>query len=159
MNQNSTNGINIFKYNTSFYYQSTIIYLVVFVLYLIIRGEFVEDSFTLITRDPVLYFLALIVLISVGALLFNLFKNKHIEITENMIRFIDRFKTREYSFDEIIQVKFSRQRRAINAAGFKTVRIKTNTKKLAIMIRLSDYENQEELFTRIEQIKNEVENK
>ena len=158
MSENSTNGINIFKYNTSFYYQSTIIYLVVFVLYLIIRGEFVEDSFTLITRDPVLYFLALIVLISVAALVYNLFKDKHIEITEDTIRFIDRFKTREYNFDEIKQIKFSRQRRAINASGFKTVRIKTNTKKLPIMIRLSDYENQEELFKQIEQIKNRTEN-
>jgi len=45
------------KYNLSFYYKSTIIYFIVLILYGVIRGEFVEDSFTLITRDPILYFL------------------------------------------------------------------------------------------------------
>ena len=53
----------IFKYNLSFYYKSTIIYFIVLILYGVIRGEFVEDSFVLITRDPILYFLALILVI------------------------------------------------------------------------------------------------
>ena len=53
-----------FKYNMSFYYQSTIIYFIVFVIYVIIRGQFVDDSYTLVTKDPIIYVLGIIVLIS-----------------------------------------------------------------------------------------------
>ena len=45
----------------SFYYQSTIIYFIAFAIYLLIRGQFVESSYTLITRDPIIYLLAFIV--------------------------------------------------------------------------------------------------
>lgn len=69
----------IFKYNLSFYYKSTIIYFIVFILYGVIRGEFIEDSYTLITRDPILYFLAIILVISVAALVYNLIRNMYIE--------------------------------------------------------------------------------
>ncbi len=72
--------IRIFKYNMSFYYQSTIIYFIVFILYMVIRGEFVEDSFVLITKDPIIYLLGMIVIISLISLLQNLYKNKYMEI-------------------------------------------------------------------------------
>jgi hypothetical protein len=118
MNNQNGNGTTTFKYNVSFYYQSTIIYLVVFLLYLIIRGEFVEHSFTLVTKDPVLYLLAIIVLISVSALLYNLFKNKHLQITEDQISFIDRFKTRTIKIDQIKYIRFSKQRRDYKFKSF-----------------------------------------
>ena len=54
-----------FKYNMSFYYQSTIIYFVAFTIYLLIRGQFIESSYTLITHDPIIYLLAFIVVVSV----------------------------------------------------------------------------------------------
>ncbi|HEY6625499.1 MAG TPA: hypothetical protein VIZ21_00945, partial [Ignavibacteriaceae bacterium] len=86
----------IFKYNLSFYYKSTIIYFIVLILYGVIRGEFVEDSFTLITRDPILYFLAMILIVSVAALLYNIIRNMYIEISDEGIVFADRFGSKEY---------------------------------------------------------------
>jgi hypothetical protein len=156
---NNGNGINIFRYNTSFYYQSTIIYLIVFVLYLVIRGEFVEDSFTLVTRDPVLYLLAIIVLISVAALLYNSFKNKRIEFGENKISFVDRFRTKSFDFNQIKHIRFSKQRRTINSKAFKMIRIKVDSRIRPIIIRLSDYENQDELFAKFEELKAKTESK
>ena len=70
-----------FKYNMSFYYQSTIIYFVAFSIYLLIRGQFVESSYTLITRDPIIYLLAFIVVVSLVALFFNLYRNRYIEFS------------------------------------------------------------------------------
>jgi hypothetical protein len=157
MNHQNGNGINTFKYNTSFYYQSTIIYLIVFVLYLLIRGEFVEHSFTLVIKDPLLYLLAIIVLISVGTLLYNLIRNKHIEFTEDKILFVDRFKTRSFSFDQIKYIRFSRQRRTINSRAFKTVRIKVDARIRPIILRISDYENQDELIAKFEELKSKIE--
>jgi hypothetical protein len=143
----------------SFYYKSTIIYFVVFALYGVIRGEFVEDSFKLITRDPVLYFLAIIVIISVAALLYNLFRNMYIEINDEGISFVDRFGGKKISVDQIKRIRFSKQRRSVNSKTFRTARIKVNSKVRPVVIRFSDYENQDDLLKRIEEMKDIVESK
>jgi len=148
---------NIFKYNMSFYYKSTIIYFVVFILYGVIRGEFVENSFKLITKDPVLYFLAIIVLISVFALLYNLFRNMYIEITDDGISFADRFGTKKIKINQIKLIRFSKQRRAVNSKSFRTARLKVDSKIRPVIIRFADYENQDDLFNRIEELKNLIE--
>ena len=96
MAENSEKKKRIFKYNMSFYYQSTIIYFVVFGLYIIIRGEFVENSFKLITKDPIIYFFGMIVLISLVSLLYNLYKNKYMQITDEEISFFSRFKQKVF---------------------------------------------------------------
>ncbi len=150
---------NIFRYNMSFYYKSTIIYFVVFVLYGVIRGEFVEDSFTLITKDPVLYFIAIIVVISVAALLYNLVRNLYIEITDEGISFVDRFSTKKINISQIKRIKISRQLRTVNSKTFKTARLKVNSKIRPIIIRFSDFENQDELIKRLEELKLKIEQK
>jgi len=147
----------IFKYNLSFYYKSTIIYFIVLILYGVIRGEFVEDSFTLITRDPILYFLAIILIVSVAALLHNIIRNMYIEISDEGIVFADRFGSKEYKIDQIKKIKFSRQVRTSNSPAFRTVRIKVNSKVTPLLIRFSDFENQDELLLRLEELKSKIE--
>ncbi len=148
---------SIFKYNMAFYYKSTIIYFVVFMLYGVIRGEFVEDSFKLITKDPVLYFLAIIVIISVASLLYNLIRNMYIEITADSISFADRFTTKKINIDQIKRIRFSKPRRAVNSKSFRTARIKVNSKIRPVIIRFADFENQDELLSRIEELKSVIE--
>ena len=147
----------IFKYNLSFYYKSTIIYFIVFILYGVIRGEFIEDSYRLITRDPILYFLGIILVISVTSLVYNLIRNMYIEISEAGIVFADRFKSKAYKIDQIKKIKFSRQVRTSNSPAFRTARIKVNAKVRSVIIRFSDYENQDELLLRMEELKSKIE--
>lgn len=147
----------IFKYNMSFYYKSTIIYFIVLILYGVIRGEFIENSFRLITKDPILYFLAIILVISVAALLYNLIRNMYVEISEEEIIFADRFKSKSYKIDQIKKIKFSKQVRTSNSPAFRTARIKINSKVRPLLIRFSDYENQDELLNRIEELKTKLE--
>jgi len=147
----------IFKYNLSFYYKSTIIYFIVLILYGIIRGEFVEDSFVLITRDPILYFLGLILIISVAALLYNLIRNMYIEVSDRGIVFADRFHSKEYRIEQVKRIKLSRQVRTSNSPAFRTARIKVNARVRPILIRFSDYENQDELLLRFEELKAKIE--
>ena len=151
--------MSVFKYNMSFYYQSTIIYFVVFVLYLVIRGEFVEDSFILVTKDPILYFLALIVIISLFVLLYYLFLDKRIEISESNIAFINRFKERRFSKDRITRIKFFRERRTPKPKRFRIVRIKIQDKKRPIMFRISDYDKEDDLYNKLLELKSFVENR
>ena len=147
----------IFKYNLSFYYKSTIIYFIVLILYGVIRGEFIEDSYRLITRDPILYFLAIILVISFAALIYNLIRNMYIEISEDGIVIADRFKRKLYPVDQIRRIKFSRQMRTSNSPAFRTARIKVNSKVRPVFIRFSDYENQDELLFRVEELKSKIE--
>jgi hypothetical protein len=126
-------------------------------LYGVIRGEFVEDSFKLITKDPVLYFLAIIVIISVASLLYNLIRNMYIEITAECISFADRFGTKKINIDQIKRIRFSKPRRAVNSKSFRTARIKVNSKIRPVIIRFADFENQDELLSRIEELKSVIE--
>ncbi len=156
MNENEKNNRKAFKYNMSFYYQSTIIYFVVFLLYVLIRGEFVENSFKLITKDPIIYFFALIVLISIISLLYNMYKNKHLEIRENEIAFVSRFKTRSFTFDRIKSLKVSKTRKNKGRA-FMLIRIRLNNRRRPVIIRPYDYENKDELISEFQKIKLKLE--
>lgn len=148
---------NKFKYNLSFYYQSTIIYFIVFALYLIIRGQFVEDSYTLITKDPIIYLLAFIVIVSVASVIYNLLRNRFIEFTEEGIAFRDRFKLKLISKNDIVEIKLSKDRRYQKPNLLKFIRIKIKSRKRSIIIRPSDYENEHELVKRFHQLKTELE--
>jgi len=98
------------------------------------------------------------VIISMLSLLYNLFRNKHIKIVDDGISFIDRFKTRSFKIDQIKYIKFTRQRRTVNTKEFKNVRIKIISRIRPILVRLSDYENQDELLKRFEELKSLTEN-
>ncbi len=144
----------------SFYYQSTIIYFVVFVIYLVIRGQFIEDSYTLITKDPIIYFFGLIVLVSLLSLLFNLYKNKHVQIADDGIHFIDRFKKRTFLFNEMESIKISKFKKSRSSnKAFRLIRIKLNNRRRPVIIRPYDYEKQNELLTRFQEIKQRIENR
>lgn len=148
-----------FRYNMSFYYQSTIIYFIVFSLYLIIRGEVVDNSYTLVIKDPVLYFLAIIVVISILALLFNLFKKRHIEIDQNGIVFINRFKRREIPVEKIESIRLTRERRTVQTKAFKLIILKIKSRKRRLLVRPTDYENFDELIKRFQELKTRIESK
>ncbi len=154
MNENNK---NIFKYNMSFYYQSTIIYFVVFLLYAIIRGEFVEDSFHLITKDPIIYFFAIIVFVSLISLLYNLYLNKYLEITEEKISFVNRFSKKSFLMESVSEVKISNPKRRLKNRAFRIVRIKLKHRMRPLIIRPYDYENEDYLIERFQNIKDKLE--
>lgn len=148
-----------FKYNLNFYYQSTIVYFIAFVLYVIVRGEFVEDSLLLILKDPILYAFGVVVIISILTLLYNMFKKRFIEIEENKIVIGNRNKVREISLNEIEQIKIFKRRREREYALLRIIRIKLKNKIKSLAIRTSDYENEEELIEQFIQLKNQLEKK
>ena len=146
-----------FKYNMSFYYQSTIIYFIVFAVYLIIRGQFIENNYTLVTKDPIIYLLALIVLVSLFSLIYNLFRNRHIEFNIDGVAFIDKFKSKQINKDDIAYIKLSKDRRYKKSKVLRFIRLKLKSRRRPVIIRPSDYENEHELIKRFHQLKLEIE--
>jgi hypothetical protein len=146
-----------FKYNMSFYYQSTIIYFIVFAVYLIIRGQFIDNSYTLVTRDPIIYLLAFIVVVSLLSVIYNLLRNRHIEFDENGLAFIDKSKSKVINKTDIIFIKLSKDRRYQKSNALRFILIKLKNRRRPIIIRPSDYENENELIKRFHQLKMEIE--
>lgn len=155
---NKENGNKkVFKYNVGFYYQATIIYFIAFVLYVVIRGKFIEGSFTVITEDPIISFFAIIVLISVISLLYNIYKNRHLEIDNNGILFVDRFKTRKFNADQIITIRITNSKDNKRKEAFKFIIMKIKKRKRPLILRPHDYENSMELLAGIQNLKKEIE--
>ena len=84
--------------------------------------------------------------------------NKHIEIDDQGISFVDRFRTKTIKREQIKYIRLSKQRRTMHSRTFKTVKIKIDNRLRPMIIRLTDYENQDELLSRLEEIKINVEN-
>lgn len=152
-------GKKYFKYNMSFYYQSTIIYFTVFVLYTIIRGEFVEDSFRLITKDPIIYLFAFIVLYSIVSLLYNIYKNRHLEISDAEISFVNRFKGKTFRVNDIKWIRISRQNIPYKKSPLRVIGIKFNSRKRPVVLRPSNYENSDALLNFFNELKARIETK
>ena len=159
MNNGNENNKNVFRYNLSFYYQSTIIYFVAFILYVVIRGEFVEDSFKLITKDPIIYFFAIIVFISLISLLYNLYLNKRMEISRDKISFINRFAEKNFMLETISEIKISRPSKRLKYRAFRLIRIKLKYRRRPVIIRPYDYENEEILIAKFAELKESLKSK
>ena len=144
---------NIFKYNLSFYYQSTIIYFIVFILYVIILGELVEDSFIFIVKDPIIYFFAFIVVFSLVGLLYNVYRKRFLEITDEQISFIEKSRSKVFRTEDIIQIKISKRRERFNNKVFRLIRLKIKNRRRPVIIRPSDYENEEVLIKKFQMLK------
>ncbi len=152
MTEEQLKNKSVFRYNVAFYYQSTIIYFVAFALYLIIRGQFVEGYYTVLTKDPIIYFFGLVVIVSVVALIYNIYLNRYIEFRNEGIAFGNRFKSKVLRKDQIVEIKISKRTRT-RIPGLKLVRLKIKNRIRPIIIRLSDYENDDELIKRFSQLK------
>jgi ABC-type multidrug transport system fused ATPase/permease subunit len=146
-----------FKYKMSFYYVSTIIYFVAFLLYVLIRGEFVEGSFKLITKDPIIYFFGIIVIVSLFSLLFNLYKSRYLEFGNAGISLGDRFRVREFKFENFKRMNISLEKNDDKNGAFKIVRIKLKNRRRLLVVRPYDYENGEDLLKRFQELKSELE--
>lgn len=144
---------NIFKYNLSFYYQSTIIYFIVFILYIIIRGELVEDSFIFIVKDPIIYFFGFIVVFSLAGLLYNVYRKRFLEITDEQISFIEKSRSKVFRIEDIVQIKISKRRERFNNKVFRLIRLKIKNRRRPVIIRPSDYENEEALIKKFQMLK------
>jgi hypothetical protein len=140
----------------SFYYQSTIIYLVVFLIYVIIRGEFIEGSYILVTKDPIIYFFGIIVSVSIIALLYNLYKNRYLEISDAAISFVNRFKTKTILIEQISYIKLFREREGNSNRAFRMIRLSLKGRKRPLLIRPYDYENENDLIKIFQDLENKL---
>jgi hypothetical protein len=159
MSNNELNIKQVFKYKLSLYYQSTIVYFIAFVLYVLIRGEFVEDSFTLITKDPILYFFAIIVIISTISLIINIFQNKRLEINKEEICLVSRTRNKCFKIKDVVEIKISERTGSDKKYWLGVIKLQLKTRRRRLLIRLTDYEKENELLSLFKEMKSELDSK
>ena len=143
---------SVFKYKLDFYYQQTLIYLVALVLYAFIRGNFVEDQFTLIYRDPIVYIMILFFLVSLVVLLLNLLRGRKLIVRDDQIVFHTRKRERIIHLDEIEWMHIGRERLVQTAGRFQLVVFKMKNRRRIFRVRVGRYERNHELVFEMEKI-------
>lgn len=145
-------GGKVFRYKLDFYYQQALIYLLVLIGYVGIRGNFVEDTFELVFRDPMLYIIILFVVVAFAALILNRIRDRRLIILEDKIIFKNRFEEQEIPFDEIDWVSIGRERWVQTSGRFQVIRLKLKSRARLVRIRVGRYEREKELVSEMQRI-------
>src|SRR5438105_5636192 len=100
------NEKHIYRARLDFLYQSIAMYAATLVIYLIIRSIVATEAFPKVWQDPLLILLSAITLISVLALLYNLYMRRQIEVTPTEIHFRSRVRHRTIEKNDVAYVQF-----------------------------------------------------
>lgn len=147
---------NEFQYKLDFYYQQALIYLLTLILYIGVKGTFVEENFTLVFNDPIIFVIAFFVAIAFVTLLLNRMRDRKLIITEKEIIFQHRFGKRSVTIQDIEWIHIGKERMVKTAGRFQVIIIKTWSRRRLFRIRLGRYERERELMSLVEKISQSV---
>lgn len=146
----------IFRYKLDFYYQQAVLYLATCILYAGIRGNFVEDKFNLVFKDPILYIILFFVVLSLVVLLLNIWRQRQIVITDDAIIFHSRKKEKIFPIREIEWIYIGKERFVQTAGHYQLIAIKFRARPFALRLRVGRYEKSRELVQEMERIAQHV---
>lgn len=150
----------VYKYKLDFYYKSLIIYLVTLIAYILIKGRFFHERFEVVVKDPIIYIIAIFILFFLMVLIANSVSAREIIINDAKIIFKNRFGQREVGISEILQVRFSREKRRRNEerSEVRIVKLKLINRKRLLRIRLNDFQDEKELIDEFKNISIKIRN-
>jgi hypothetical protein len=146
----------VFRYKLDFYYQQALIYLGTLVFYAGIRGSFVEDQFSFVFKDPLVYIIAVFFMVALAALFLNIWRGRRLIIERDRIVFHSRTHTRSILLEDIEWMHIGRERLVQTAGRFQQITLRLKGRPLPIRIRVGRYERDRELVAEMEQIATHV---
>jgi hypothetical protein len=149
-------GQKTFKYKLDFYYQQTLLYLLVFLLYAGIKGSFFENQFSFVFKDPLVYIMMFFVVIALITLILNLLRNRRLLITDDRMIFQSNNREREISISDIEWMHIGRERMVQTAGHFQLIVFKMKGRKRLFRIRVGRYERDRELLAEMERLAQHV---
>lgn len=135
-----------FTYKLDFYYQQVLIYLITFVLYIGIKGNFIDKDFRVTFQDPIIYIIIFFVLISIVGLILNKWRRRKLILTDKSIIFSSRFKQTEININDVEWIYIGRERGVKTAGLHQMVLIKTVNRVRAYRLRVGRYEREKILL-------------
>ncbi len=145
-----------FKYKLDFYYQQTLIYLSALVLYAGIRGSFIENQFSFVFNDPIVFIFIIFFFISLVTLFLNIYRSRKLILYDDKIVFHSRSEEREIPITDIEWMHIGRERSVQTAGRFQLVIFKVRGRRWSFRIRVGRYERDRELITEMESIAEKV---
>lgn len=145
-----------FKYKLDFYYQQTLIYLSALVLYAGIRGSFIENQFSFVFNDPIVFIFIIFFLLSLVTLFLNIYRNRKLVVYDDKIVFHSRSMEREIPVADIEWMHIGRERSVQTAGRFQLVIFKVRGRRWSYRIRVGRYERDRELVAEMEAIAQRV---
>lgn len=139
-----TSEHNSYRYNYTFLYQSTAIYAVTLVAYLLIRGLLIEREFFDIWRDPVLYLLSAIIILSGLAIVYNALLKRRIEIINGRILLKSTLHETAIEKEQVRSIRRSVIRN-YGLSKLPVLTIKLKDRRRPVRIRTYNFERSEEL--------------
>lgn len=144
----------IYKARLDFYYKLLVIYFLFLVVYLLIRGNFGKQEFSIVIHDPILYITFFFILYTLVILILNMIKGKEIEFTDDKIILKNRFRKKVILYSDIISIKFSKEKERFNdnKSTVKRIRIKLQNRKRLMRIRLSEFYDEIKLINEFKSV-------
>lgn len=151
----------IYKYRLDFYYTSLLIYLVAFIAYVLLRGSFSNEKFQVVFQDPIIYIFTAFIIFFLIVLISNYVRARYLVFDERKLIIRNRFGQREIPYNEIIGIKFSREKKRNNKekSNVRLVKLKLLNRKRLLRIRLSDFQNESKLISEFQSLKKGLHNK
>jgi hypothetical protein len=142
----------VHKYRMDFYYQSLVIYLLFFVIYVIIRWSS-EENIGAVLDDPIFYILLIFIVFFLIIVTYNIIRSPMIILKQDRIIFKNRFGSREVMFSDIINVKIGRRRNRQEEITYRIIKLKLRHRRKQLKIRANDFERGAELIDEFLRIK------
>jgi hypothetical protein len=150
-----------YKYRLDFYYISLLIYLTTLILYVLVRGSFSNEKFQVVVQDPIIYIISVFILFFTAILISNYVRARYLVFDDRKITLKNRFGQRELPYNEIVGIKFSREKKEgrLEKSNIRLVKLKLANRKRLLRIRLSDFQNESKLISEFQQIRKGLQNK
>jgi hypothetical protein len=144
----------IYRFRLDFYYTSLIIYLFFLLGYVVIRGTFTDGSFYVVLNDPIIYIVLVFIALFFILLISNYVRSRELIFQDDKFIIRNRFGERSILYRDILQVKFSREKRKYSEekSPHRIAKIKLKNRKRWLRIRLADYSNNKELVNEFKNI-------
>lgn len=138
----------VYKYKLDFYYKSLIIYMITLIAYILIKGNITQGTFMFVVKDPIIYLILLFILFYLVILILNTIRARELVFDDRKITFKNRFGQREVMYNEVLKVKFSREKRIPRQerSDIRIVKLKLKGRKRFLRIRLNDFQNEKGLI-------------
>ena len=153
--------VKTFTQRLDFYWQFISVYAIALFIYFFLKGLLFDATFTKIAKDPVVILLALFIIGSGFALLYNIFRKRAIIVGKDFLIFRNRFSEKLFHINDIISINIVKERipRSRRKGVIKIIRIKIKNRKRFIRIRMSSFWNAKEFVTALLELRKGVEEK
>ena len=150
---NNDQKSKVFTQRLDFYWQFFTAYFAVVIAYSVLKAPIINGSFKIILHDPVIILLQLFTLVTIVALVVQLFRKRSIIVGNDFIILKSRNRENRYNRNDIVRIAVGREKVLRMKGSVTVIKLLVKNRKRSIRIRPSTYWNERELVQTIIKLK------